>query len=65
MKKIAVIGLGYVGLPLAGLCAKRYEVIALERNTAVVECLKSGKSHIQGLTDMNDNKGELIQCTKQ
>jgi hypothetical protein len=44
---------------------KGYEVIALERNTAVVERLKSGKSYIQGRTDMNDNKGELIQCTKQ
>ncbi len=48
MKKIAVIGLGYVGLPLASLCAKKgYEVIGLERNTEVVALLKSGKSHIQ------------------
>lgn len=48
MKKIAVIGLGYVGLPLAGLCAKKgYEVIGLERNKEVVALLRSGKSHIQ------------------
>jgi UDP-N-acetyl-D-glucosamine dehydrogenase len=48
MKKIAVIGLGYVGLPLAGLCAKKgYEVIGLESNTEVVALLKNGKSHIK------------------
>ena len=48
MKKIAVIGLGYVGLPLAGLCAKKgYEVVGLESNTEVVALLKSGKSHIK------------------
>ena len=44
---------------------KRCEVIGLECNTEVVERLKNGNSHIQDRTDMNDNKGELIQCTKQ
>lgn len=48
MKKIAVIGLGYVGLPLAGLCAKKgYEVVGLESNTEVAALLKRGKSHIK------------------
>lgn len=48
MEKIAVIGLGYVGLPLAGLCVKKgYKVIGLESNTEVVALLKSGKSHIK------------------
>ena len=47
MKKIAVIGLGYVGLPLAALCAKKgYEVVGLEKNLQVVNMLKEGKSHI-------------------
>jgi len=46
-KKIAVIGLGYVGLPLASLCAtKGYEVIGFEANPKVVDLLRSGKSHI-------------------
>lgn len=47
MKKVAVIGLGYVGLPLATLCAnKGYYVIGLERDIEIVERLKTGKSHI-------------------
>jgi len=46
-KKIAVIGLGYVGLPLASLCAvKSYKVIGFESNQKVVDILSSGKSHI-------------------
>lgn len=46
-KNIAVIGLGYVGLPLASLCAvKGYQVIGFESNQEVVGILSSGKSHI-------------------
>lgn len=46
-QKIAVIGLGYVGLPLASLCAvKGYQVIGFESNQKVVDILSGGKSHI-------------------
>ena len=46
-KKVAIIGLGYVGLPLASLCAvKGYEVIGFESNQKVVDILQDGKSHI-------------------
>jgi len=48
MKKVAVIGMGYVGLPLAALCAKKgYTVVGLDTNKAAVEKLKSGISHIR------------------
>ncbi len=48
MKKVAVIGLGYVGLPLASLCARQgYPVVGFEKNESVVEGLKSGESHIR------------------
>ena len=46
-KKVAVIGLGYVGLPLAALSAiKGHDVIGYESNNKVVDILASGKSHI-------------------
>lgn len=46
-KKIAVIGLGYVGLPLASLCAvKGYQVVGYESNQKVVDILSKGESHI-------------------
>jgi len=47
-KKVAVIGLGYVGLPLACLCAKKgFHTIGLDTNKNVVDLLSQGKSHIK------------------
>ena len=45
MKTIAVIGLGYVGLPLAVEFGKKRKVICFEINKARVDELKSGKDH--------------------
>ena len=42
-KKIAIIGLGYVGLPLAVAFAGKYKVIGLDINNKRVEDLKSGQ----------------------
>jgi UDP-N-acetyl-D-glucosamine dehydrogenase len=48
MKTVAVIGLGYVGLPLASLCAREgYSVIGFESNKTVVAKLKSKQCHIK------------------
>ncbi len=41
--KIAVIGLGYVGLPLARLFATKYPVVGFDINQARVDELNSGK----------------------
>lgn len=41
-KKIAVIGLGYVGLPLALVFAKKFSVIGFDINEARVEMMKNG-----------------------
>ena len=40
--KIAVIGLGYVGLPLARLFATKYDVVGFDINTKRVSELNSG-----------------------
>jgi UDP-N-acetyl-D-galactosamine dehydrogenase len=40
--KIAVIGLGYVGLPLARLFATQFPVVGFDINVSRVEALKSG-----------------------
>lgn len=42
-KKIAIIGLGYVGLPLAVAFAEKYKVIGFDINSTRVETLKQGK----------------------
>ena len=41
--KIAIIGLGYVGLPLARLFATKYSVVGFDINTERIKELKSGK----------------------
>ncbi len=47
-RKIAVIGLGYVGLPLAALCARSgYPVVGLDASERVVAALDAGKCHIR------------------
>ena len=40
--KIAVIGLGYVGLPLARLFSTKYETIGFDMNRQRVEALMQG-----------------------
>jgi UDP-N-acetyl-D-galactosamine dehydrogenase len=42
MKKIAVIGLGYVGLPLARLFATKYNVVGFDINQTRIEELRNG-----------------------
>jgi UDP-N-acetyl-D-galactosamine dehydrogenase len=43
--KIAIIGLGYVGLPLAVEFAKKYQVIGFDINKGRVDELKNNKDH--------------------
>ena len=49
--KIAVIGLGYVGLPLAGLFATKYSVIGFDINKKRVAELRSGIDTTLELSD--------------
>lgn len=53
--KIAVIGLGYVGLPLAIEFGKKYDVLGFDINTSRVEELNEGKDRTQeaNLEDLN------------
>lgn len=47
-KSVAIIGLGYVGLPLACLCAKKGKIVfGIDVNKKIVELVNSGKSHIK------------------
>ena len=58
-KKVAIIGLGYVGLPLACLCAKKgYKVIGIEINQTKVDLVNEGKNPIKDeYIDLNLRKG--------
>jgi len=49
--KIAIIGLGYVGLPLAVEFAKKYPVIGFDIDPTRVAALKNGKDHTLEVED--------------
>lgn len=49
--KIAVIGLGYVGLPLAVAFAEKYRVIGFDINVARVDELQNGHDHTLEVED--------------
>lgn len=46
-KKIAILGLGYVGLPLAIEFAKKYQVLGFDINNTRIEELQSGVDHTE------------------
>ena len=49
--KIAIIGLGYVGLPLAVAFSKKFEVIGFDINQDRIQELKSGHDHTLEIAD--------------
>ena len=67
MNSTCIIGLGYVGLPLACLCAKKgLSVIGLDKKQTIVDLTNEGKCHIQDekLQEwLTDSKENLIATT--
>jgi UDP-N-acetyl-D-glucosamine dehydrogenase len=49
MKKVAIIGQGYVGLTISAFAAKSYEVIGFDNSQKIVDQLNQGISHIEGV----------------
>jgi UDP-N-acetyl-D-galactosamine dehydrogenase len=74
-KKIAVIGLGYVGLPLAVEFGKKYFTVGFDINSCRVEDLKNGidntleiesdillSTFSNGFFSVSSNKNDLKEC---
>ena len=59
-KKIGIIGLGYVGLPLYLLISKKYETFGFDLNEEKIDLLKKNNSYI---SDISNN--ELKRLKKQ
>ena len=54
--KIAIIGLGYVGLPLAAAFASKYEVVGFDISTKRIAELNNGLDATNELTTAQLNK---------
>ena len=50
MKKVSIIGQGYVGLTITAFAAENYKVVGFDSNEHIVKQLNSGKSHIEGVS---------------
>ena len=48
---VGIIGLGYVGLPLAMTMSRKFKVVGFDRSKEIIECLKEGKSPFTDVTD--------------
>lgn len=59
MKKVAVIGQGYVGLTISAFAGNYFQVIGFDNNLRVVEQLNRGISHIEGVE--SELIGKLIK----
>ena len=50
--RVAIIGQGYVGLTITvGALSAGHQVIGIDKSSAVISGLRSGKSHIEGISD--------------
>jgi len=60
--KVSIIGLGYVGLPLALLCSKKHNVVGFDINKQLINNLNNGVDHTNEINsnDLKDNKNFLI-----
>lgn len=65
-KKIAIIGLGYVGLPLAVEFGKKYDVLGFDINKARIEELKNGYDRTLEVDEANlkSSKNLSFSCDK-
>ncbi|HHZ8889749.1 TPA: nucleotide sugar dehydrogenase [Staphylococcus aureus] len=63
-RKIAIVGLGYVGLPVAVAFGKQQEVVGFDINETRINELKSGYDRTNEVTD-NDLKESNILFTNQ
>jgi len=63
-KKLAVVGLGYVGLPLALAFAKKFKVIGFDINVARIEMMRRNEDPSRELTK-EDFEGADIEFTTQ
>ncbi|MBP5481801.1 MAG: nucleotide sugar dehydrogenase [Paludibacteraceae bacterium] len=63
--KICVVGLGYVGLPLARLFSTRYKTVGFDKNRARVEALRSGLDSTMEVDEstLREAFGRGFSCT--
>jgi UDP-N-acetyl-D-galactosamine dehydrogenase len=60
IRKVAVIGLGYVGLPVAAAFAKKQQVIAFDINQKRIVALREGQDHTGEVGASDLQQGQFV-----
>lgn len=60
---VGIVGMGYVGLPIAVAFSKKFNVIGYDKSKEGIESLKSGKSYIEDIKDEEINLEKLYPTT--
>lgn len=60
---VGIIGLGYVGLPLAVAFSRKYEVVGFDKNEDKIKLLEENKSYIEDIQDSEINLEKLHPTT--
>ena len=61
---IGIVGLGYVGLPLAVTFSRRFKVIGYDVNPQKIESLKQGRSYVEDVPDTTINHAKFHPTNK-
>ena len=61
-KNIAIIGLGYVGLPLALAFSKYFDVIGFDKNVQRVKVLRIEFSAVENLSGPQESTSGIFRC---
>jgi UDP-N-acetyl-D-glucosamine dehydrogenase len=60
---VGILGLGYVGLPLAVAFSRKYEVVGFDKNEDKIKLLEENKSYIEDIQDSEINLENLHPTT--
>jgi len=60
---IGIVGLGYVGLPLAVAFSKKFHVVGYDTNEEKIKLLKEGRSYIEDVSNEDINLDKLRPTT--
>jgi len=63
--KVCIIGLGYVGLPLAVLTSKKYKVVGFDRDALKIEKLKNGVDDSNEISKKDISSSNILFTNKE
>jgi len=66
IETVCIVGLGYVGLPLAiAFAEKKIKVIGIDKDSSKIDMLKRGKSYVEDISnrELKINQGYFYPTT--